>query len=402
MKIWIQITLHSTEHRDVYVQYNKMHGYGLYSTNDNDNQASTTIWQETTTTKKKKHDARHRWRCRERERKRAVEWLSERIETKKSRCEIKRKRKCARGFLCASSLYNIICALSWCSAFLYSSLLSAVCNGLKIQESRETNRNSRSPNEKGQTLEEKANKHPTNQPTSHSNKKSDARNEWKQTNQRANEKNRKKKKNKIKWIYAYARIEMKQHTIQNKHWVKGIEVQSTFYAQWHWAVVSIVSLIWCGSFNVLAIVETVETGATHSFSFSYWSIKFIFMCFLHLLVYMLTFFYIHSRWRWGLFVCVFVTFFLQYKTEHVIFVYIDACLILTTSNHRFSSLIRSHLAFVCSFVHLFGLGSMCSLFACARARSTHIFVYEFLFFVVLFAFPKQYFHFKSVSALWKF
>lgn len=163
MKIWIQITLHSTEHRDVYVQYTKMHGYGLYSTNDNDNQASTTIWQETTTTKKKKHDARHRWRCRRRERKRAVEWLSERIETKKSRCEIKRKRKCARGFLCASSLYNIICALSWCSAFLYSSLLSAVCNGLKIQESRETNRNSRSPNEKGQTLEEKANKHPTNQ-----------------------------------------------------------------------------------------------------------------------------------------------------------------------------------------------------------------------------------------------
>lgn len=55
MKIWIQITLHSTEHRDVYVQYTKMHGYGLYSTNDNDNQASTTIWQETKTTTRKKN-----------------------------------------------------------------------------------------------------------------------------------------------------------------------------------------------------------------------------------------------------------------------------------------------------------------------------------------------------------
>lgn len=62
MKIWIQITLHSTEHRDVYVQYNKMHGYGLYSTNDNDNQASTTIWQETTTTKKK-HFVLKKIRC---------------------------------------------------------------------------------------------------------------------------------------------------------------------------------------------------------------------------------------------------------------------------------------------------------------------------------------------------
>lgn len=255
----------------------------------------------------KKH-ARHRWRFRERdrdgERERLNGWVKEWIPKKKHCEKIKRKRKCARGFLCASSLYNIIYALSWCSAFLYSSLLSAACNGLKIQESRETNRNSRSPNEKGQTLEEKANKHPTNQRHIQMKNKKPMHetNENKRTSEPTKRTEKKEEeKIKIKWIYAYARIEMKQHTNQNKHWVKGIEVQSTFYAQWHWAVVSIVSLIWCGSFNVLAIVET---GATHSFSFSYWSIKFIFMCFLHLLVYMLTFLYIHSRWYWGSFVCV--------------------------------------------------------------------------------------------------
>lgn len=82
--------------------------------------------------------------------------------------------------------------------FLYSSLLSAVCNGLKIQESRETNRNSRSPNEKGQTLEEKANKHPTNQRHIQMKKKNRCTKRMKTNEPASQRKEQKKEEEKIK------------------------------------------------------------------------------------------------------------------------------------------------------------------------------------------------------------
>lgn len=210
----------------------------FYNVNDNDNQAnSNDDLAAETKNKNPEEEKRQRgespeWRRRKKKTQRnttatttstriyATEW----IEAKKKK--IKRKRKCAEGFLCITIVQHYFSIFFFCVRLLYEWM--SVLRWLVVlrwldTEPRETIRNSRNPKEKGQTLEEKTSKHPAYSQITSTHKRKEKKNTSTRRihidgDERMNETN-------IKWIYILMQELKRKRAVYRGHeamcWVES-------------------------------------------------------------------------------------------------------------------------------------------------------------------------------------